>query len=253
MTFFDTHFHLPGILDKGIAIDELGHLEGMDIGCEPGDIDRRAPLIARFPGLFHSIAAGPWCAGHAMDVDGIVARIEHDARSSGAHFIGEIGLDYHWNYGTEGDMESLFEAQLELAGALDLPVAIHNRDADEQTIRILRRHHVARGGIIHCFSSDRAAAEAFLELGYHISFAGNVTYKSNSKLVEALKAVPLDRLLLETDSPYLAPVPMRGRVNTPLNIAHTYAFVAAVKGIDAEALDRIVRDNFYSIVRYGVS
>lgn len=188
-----------------------------------------------------------------MDVDGIVARIEHDARSSGAHFIGEIGLDYHWNYGTEGDMESLFEAQLELAGALDLPVAIHNRDADEQTIRILRRHHVARGGIIHCFSSDRAAAEAFLELGYHISFAGNVTYKSNSKLVEALKAVPLDRLLLETDSPYLAPVPMRGRVNTPLNIAHTYAFVAAVKGIDAEALDRIVRDNFYSIVRYGVS
>ena len=169
MTFFDTHFHLPGILAKGIAIDQLGHPEGMDIGCEPGDIAHRSPLLANFPGLFHSVAAGP--------------------------------------------------------------------------------HHVPRGGIIHCFSSDMAAAQAFLELGYHISFAGNVTYRSNVKLVEALKTVPLDRLLLETDSPYLAPVPVRGRVNTPLNISYTYEFVAAVKGVDVESLDATVRENFYSIIR----
>ena len=249
MTFFDTHFHLPGILAKGIAIDQLGHPEGMDIGCEPGDIAHRSPLLANFPGLFHSVAAGPWCASQEMDLDGIVSRIEQDALSSGAHFIGEIGLDYHWNYGGEGDMERLFEAQLELARSLDLPVVIHNRDADEQTIRTLSRHHVPRRGIIHCFSSDMAAAQAFLELGYHISFAGNVTYRSNVKLVEALKTVPLDRLLLETDSPYLAPVPVRGRVNTPLNISYTYEFVAAVKGVDVESLDATVRENFYSIIR----
>ena len=91
--------------------------------------------------------------------------------------------------------------------------------------------------------------QAFLELGYHISFAGNVTYRSNVKLVEALKTVPLDRLLLETDSPYLAPVPVRGRVNTPLNISYTYEFVAAVKGVDVESLDATVRENFYSIIR----
>ena len=94
-----------------------------------------------------------------------------------------------------------------------------------------------------------ATAQAFLELGYHISFAGNVTYRSNVKLVEALKTVPLDRLLLETDSPYLAPVPVRGRVNTPLNISYTYEFVAAVKGVDVESLDATVRENFYSIIR----
>ena len=166
-----------------------------------------------------------------------------------ADFIGETGIDRYWNYGREGEMEELFRLHLRLADELDLPVVVHSRDADSETAGILRDHCPSRKGIIHCFSSDTAAARTFLDLGFMISFAGNVTYKANEELRKAAAYVPLDRILLETDSPYLSPVPLRGRPNTPASIVHTYTLVAGLRGLAPQQLDEIVRDNYLSILQ----
>lgn len=248
MAFFDTHFHLETMKEKGIDIESLSGIEGMDIGCEPGDIVRRLPQIRHFAGLHFSIGAGPWCAGKGKSAQTLKDEIVTDALKYRPDFIGEIGLDYYWNYGEKGEMEEIFSLQLDAADELGLPVVIHNRDADEAVLSIMRTKKLKRKGIIHCFSSTVESAKAFLDLGFMISFAGNVTYKSNEELRKAASCVPLDRILLETDSPYLSPVPLRGRLNSPLNIEHTYSLVSKLKNVSAEELDRIVRENYLSIL-----
>ncbi len=245
---FDTHFHLLSMEEKGIDTASLEGLSGMDIGCEPGDMEERLPLIEKHPGLYCSVAAGPWCAKDHASVSGLVSRIEADIKRWKPHFIGEIGLDYYWKYGEEGVQEELFRAQLDLARETGLPVSIHNRDANEDTVRLLEEAALPQAGIIHCFSADEESLEVFLGLGYKISFAGNITYKANEELRRLMLLVPDDRLLLETDSPYLAPVPMRGRKNTPLNISYTYEYVAQLKGMAVEELEKLVEENFKAIL-----
>lgn len=248
MTYFDTHFHLESMKAKSV-LDGLAAAEGMDIGCEPGDIDRRLELMKRFSGLHFSIAAGPWCLRNGTEVQDLVSLIRKDCDRHRPDFIGETGIDRYWNYGREGEMEELFRLHLRLADELDLPVVVHSRDADSETAGILRDQCPRRRGIIHCFSSDTAAARTFLDLGFMISFAGNVTYKANEELRKAAAYVPLDRILLETDSPYLSPVPLRGRPNTPASIVHTYTLVAGLRGLAPQQLDEIVRDNYLSILQ----
>lgn len=249
MALFDTHFHLESMLAKGIDLDGLPHLEGMDIGCEPGDIDRRQPLISLFPGLHFSIAAGPWCLGaEGADIDALVEAVRRDCLAHNPHFIGEIGIDDYWKYGQKGQMGELMLRQLSLCDELDKPVVIHVRQADEETLSILRAHSNRRRGIIHCFSSTWQEAVRYLDLGYHISLSGTVTYKANEALREVARKLPEDRILLETDSPYLSPVPMRGKTNTPVNIAHTYSLVASLRGLDVARLDSLVRRNYLSIL-----
>ena len=249
MSFFDTHFHLLSMMRRGVDLSSLGPIEGMDIGCDPGDISQRLELLALFPGLHFSIAAGPWCLGKGgADVRLLVDAVRQDCLAHRPDFIGEIGIDKHWAYGEDGQMEELLCAQLALADELELPVAIHTRDADSQTLAILKAHANRKRGIIHCFSSTWAEAVSYLDLGYHISFAGTVTYKANEALREAAARVPEDRLLLETDSPYLSPAPVRGRINTPVNIAHTYELVASLRGTSAERLNEIVKENYLSIL-----
>ena len=158
------------------------------------------------------------------------------------HLIGQR------NYGEKGEMEELFIACIELANELKLPITVHNREADKTVLEILRTHRADRRGIIHCFSGDMESARQFLDLGYAISFAGNVTYKSNEALREAASYVPDSSILLETDSPYLSPVPVRGRVNTPLNISYTYEFAAQLRGTSAQELNEKVKQNYFSIL-----
>ena len=166
--------------------------------------------------------------------------------------VGEIGLDYHYEegYSPSALQGPWFRRQLRLAKELDKPVVIHSRDAWDEMFAVLDEEDMrGRPLLWHCFGGDIARAEQIVERGWHIAFGGASTFKANAFVREALHAVPPDRLLLETDSPYLAPVPVRGRVNTPLNISYTYEFVAAVKGVDVESLDATVRENFYSIIR----
>ena len=138
--------------------------------------------------------------------------------------------------------------QLDIADELNLPVAIHTRNADVKTLEILSSHRNEKRGLIHCFSSGIKTAKAFLDLGFCISFAGNVTYKSSDELRAVAAYTPLECILLETDSPYLSPVPMRGKTNTPLNIEYTYKTIAEIKKISSEELNEIVKENFKRIL-----
>ena len=176
--------------------------------------------------------------------------------------VGECGLDHHWNpEGADGRCESdfdeqvyrgereLFEAQLELARELKLPVIVHSRDAFEDSLDCIKNVGYDNG-IIHCYSYGVDEARAFLDRGWYIAFGGAITYNKKAKLEaikELLRFVPADRFLCETDAPYLAPVPLRGTVNTPVNVEHVYNFAAEVRGMSPEELSDLVDENIKNL------
>lgn len=243
VTYFDTHFHLDSLKE----LPDEPNLEGMDIGCEPDDINRRIDGIRKY-NLHFSIAAGPWCLNGQDDICSLCERIRKNISDWKPDMLGETGIDFHWNYGRKGQMEELFDGMLTIAEDFNLPLVVHSRDAHEATVSVLREHSLEKRGIIHCFSYDRKSAAEYLDLGLMISFAGNVTYKSNEELREAAVYVPDDSILLETDSPYLAPIPLRGKANVPANIRYTYEFVAGLRRTTAEALNSLVKQNYMSML-----
>lgn len=244
-SFTDTHFHLQTMAEKGIDLDTLTIDSGMDIGCQPEDIYERLPLIEKFPGIVYSVAAGPWCTSRSETPKELVEILKSSISKSAPVCIGEIGLDYyHKDYGPRDVQIELFTRQIELANELALPIAVHTRDAEEDTIDIIRSLKLKKSSIMHCFSGSMRLANAALEAGFYISFSGTVTYKSNTELQEICKAIPDERLLLETDSPYLSPVPYRGRLNNPMQISATYGYVSNLRGVDTEELKELVKNNF---------
>jgi TatD DNase family protein len=164
--------------------------------------------------------------------------------------IGEVGLDMHWHYATLKEQEVLFRDQIELSIEKDLPLIVHSRDAFEDTYRILSEYKFKQAVILHCFGYGPAEGEKFLSNGYTISFAGNLTYPKAVPLQETLKLVPIDRLLMETDCPYLSPQPVRGDKNNPLNVKYTYEYASALTGMDTKVLADQVEKNFRKI--FGV-
>lgn len=178
--------------------------------------------------------------------------------------IGECGLDHHWNVsGADGRAESdfddamflgereMFEAQLDMAKRMKLPVVVHSRDAFEGTLECIKNAGYDNG-IIHCFSYGLDEARAFLERGWYLAFGGGVTYTKKSKMeamMELLRYVPVERLLLETDAPYLAPVPFRGTPNNPLLVEHSYKFIAEVRGVSVESLCETVDSNIRKLFK----
>lgn len=243
--FTDTHFHLQTMAEKGIDPDTLDISYGMDIGCQPEDIYDRRPLIARFPGIVYSVAAGPWCTSRNESPKELVEILRKSISDTSPACIGEIGLDYyHKDYGPKEEQKELFIRQIELANELGLPIAVHTRDAEEDTIDIIRKHPLRRRSIMHCFSGSEALARTALEEGFFISFSGTVTYKSNTQLQKICTDIPEDRLLLETDSPYLSPVPYRGRMNTPMQISATYGYVSNLRKMETDELKQLVKKNF---------
>ncbi len=176
--------------------------------------------------------------------------------------LGEFGLDHHWNpNGADGRCESDFDKeiydgekelmmmQLEYAKELGIPAIIHSRDAFEDTLDCIKEVGYHKG-IIHCYSYGEKEARAFLDLGWHISFSGSVTYTKKSKAEEMnalIRTVPDEKILCETDSPYLSPVPFRGKINSPVNVEHTYRFIANIRGISCEELSEIVDGNIKTL------
>ena len=162
--------------------------------------------------------------------------------------MGETGLDY---FRVEGDMrwqQERFIRHIEAAIQADLPLIIHTREAADDTMAILRDHCADQcGAVMHCFAEDWAVAEKALDLGFYLSFSGIVTFNSAESLREVARKAPLDRILVETDAPYLAPVPMRGKPNQPAFVAHTARFVADLKGLSMEDLTRQTTDNFFAL------
>ena len=156
--------------------------------------------------------------------------------------IGETGLDYHWCKGDLAWQHQRFALHIEAANRSGLPLVVHTRDAAEDTMRLLREHQ-AHAGVIHCFTEDVHAAKLALDLGFYISFSGIVTFKNATAIQEAARYVPLDRLLVETDAPYLAPVPKRGKPNEPAYVRHTAAFVAQLRGDSLENIAQATTAN----------
>ena len=167
----------------------------------------------------------------------LIARIESMARHPKVVAIGETGLDYHYDHSPRDRQRAAFRRFLNVAKDSDLPVSIHLRNADEDAAAIVRDEGLgSAGGVIHCFSSDTNAASNFLDLGLHISFSGIVTFRSADSVREAARAVPLDRMLVETDSPFLAPIPHRGRRNEPALVTHTAALLAEIRNQPVEQI-----------------
>lgn len=214
----------------------------VDPGTRADDLPERVREVGRRPWL--RFAAGIWPGAEALRLTGPhVAALEAAASSPDCAAIGEGGLDYHWMHGTREAQRLLFEAQIDLARRLGKPLIVHSREAHEDTVEILRASVPGIPVVIHCFGYDARAVRDYLDLGCFVSFAGNLTYPAARNLREACVLVPRDRLLLETDSPYMAPVPERGRPCTPLLVGHTYAFAAQLRGEDESDLARGVTEN----------
>ncbi len=156
--------------------------------------------------------------------------------------IGEIGLDYHYGADTKEEQKNVLRKQLEIAEKTQLPVIIHDREAHEDTFNILQNYKL-KDVIFHCFSGDAEFAQKCIDKGYYIAIGGVVTFKNAKDLKEAAKTVPLDKLLLETDCPYLAPVPFRGKLNTPAYLKYIAQEIADIKNIDVEEIKKCTTDN----------
>ena len=165
--------------------------------------------------------------------------------------VGEIGLDYHYDDTDETAQKRAFAAQLELADALALPFCVHSRDAASDTLQILRdnRAKLSHSGVMHCYSGSPETAKEYLKLGLYISFAGPVTFKNARRLDEVAKLVPADRILAETDSPYLAPEPLRGTLNTPKNVVRVYEKLAALRGETTDRLAAQIHKNAHTLFK----
>lgn len=157
--------------------------------------------------------------------------------------IGEIGLDYYWNNDNKEIQRKAFIEQIKLANELDLPIVIHTREAVMDTIQILKENPVKNKGIFHCCPLNRELVKEALRLGFYISFAGPITFKNSKNANEIINLVPNDRILIETDSPYLSPEPLRGKRNIPANVKFVAQKVADVKEIDFKEIEKITREN----------
>lgn len=200
-----------------------------------GDAGRCADLASRHDFIHFTAGVHPHDARHWDAV--IAAGIRDAARHPKAVAIGEIGLDYHYDRSPRDRQREVFRDQVNLARELGLPIVIHTREAWDDTIRLLQEERARDiGGVFHCFSGGVEEARRCLDLGFRLSFAGPVTFKNGGPIAEAAAFTPLDRILVETDSPYLSPHPHRGQRNEPERVRVVAAKVAALKGIDPEAV-----------------
>lgn len=179
-----------------------------------------------------------------------VAEIVQAAENPYAVAIGECGLDYHYGADCIAEQKEMFARHIEAAGITGLPLMIHQREAEADMLELLRagvRRFGKLTGVIHCFTSTQAFADAVREFGFYISASGIVTFKSGAAVAEVFKSYPADRILIETDSPYLAPVPYRGKINEPAFVCKTAEKIAAIRGLTVEETARITTDNFFNL------
>jgi TatD DNase family protein len=242
---FDTHCHLDFCEPPVAELVERARAAGVTrlatVGTDPASTEQALAAAGEHEEVVAIVGRHPH-ETTGFDESALDA-IERAAAHPRARAIGETGLDYYRDHAPREDQRRAFEAQLELAARLGLPVAIHTRAAEDDTFAILREHAPALPAVIlHCFSAaDRV--EECVERGYLCSFAGNVTYPKATDLHAAARAVPAELLLVETDSPYLSPQPVRGKPNEPANVAHTARFVAELRGVEYEELERTVDAN----------
>lgn len=242
----DSHCHLDHCPDPIAAADQ--QLRAMiSVGTTVERNRDTLQLAARLDNVWAAVGIHPNNASDAADPE-LRRAVEEQARQPRVVAVGETGFDTHWHDETLASQRNAFEWQAALAAGLDLPLILHVRDrqgsdeASREASRALRESGHGKG-VLHCFNGDSALLETGLELGWMVSFAGNLTYPSAKNLQELAPRIPDERLLVETDSPFLAPVPKRGRRNTPAFVRHTAEFLAQLRGVTIDDLEQVTDAN----------
>ena len=243
MRIIDSHAHYDDSsfdADREEVLRELfsGEIcKIVNIGCSVKSSYSSVKLAEEYAGIYAAVGLHPDAADE-------IDRIEEIRRLCGNKkvvAVGEIGLDYHYEEHSRDIQKKAFEEQLKLAAELDMPVVIHSRDAWEDTMELLRKYRPK--GVMHCFSGSAEIAREIVTMGMYVGFTGVVTFKNAKKALKALEAVPLDRLLVETDCPYMAPEPNRGKRNYSGYLPYTVAAMAAVKGVSPDEMAEITAEN----------
>ena len=256
----DSHCHLADetfsaelgdVIDRAKAAGVERALVILEAGNEQEEAQARR-VHELWPDVRVAVGIHPHAAHeYGTNVDRVVATVRDQiGRSPTTRALGEIGLDYHYDYSPRDVQKTVFRAQVRLARELKLPVVIHTREADDDTLKVLRDE--GKGdltGVLHCFSGTAALAEAGLDLGFYLSFAGILTFNAAGPLREIARQVPVDRLMTETDSPFLAPVPHRGKRNEPAFVSHIVTALAQLHEIDPAEMDRHTTANFHRLFR----
>jgi TatD DNase family protein len=256
---------LPGLIDAHCHLDyapmsadlqacfEAGSAAGIvqyvHVGCSPESIERAVTLADTHTQVFAVVGVHPHEAKHTDAA--ILDRLREHAKNPNVVAIGETGLDYHYDLSPREDQRRSFAEHVELSRELDMPVVLHVRDAHEEALSIVAeaKPRTEMPGMVHCFTAGPDEARAWLDLGFHISYSGISTFKKAQEIRDAVALTPDDRILVETDAPYLAPEPLRGRKNTPANVAFTCARLAEVRGQTAEALALQAAQNTRALLR----
>lgn len=241
----DTHTHLDDARyndDRDAMIArarEAGVERFITIGCDLASSESAVALAGQYDFVYASIGVHPHEVKHIQD--NWYDEFRRLAKNKKVVAYGEIGLDYHYNHSSPKEQRERFREQIQLAHELRLPVIIHTREADSDTVAILREEKASEiGGVFHCFSGNAALAKDALDLGFYLSFSGILTFQNATALREIAKTAPLDRVLIETDCPYLTPVPHRGKRNEPAFVTHVAAQLATIRadeaGMDAHTI-----------------
>ena len=254
MRLFDTHCHFDRAVPSEIAaILERAKAAGVEklmaVGGSP-KLNESAALAVEVAA--EAVVAPKVCYAIGLDRDQAGKAGEdfrRETKDVSPVAIGEIGLDYHYSPETREAQLALFSEQLEEARRRDLPVVIHTREADDDTVALLRE--IPSRGIIHCYTGTVEFAKRFLDLGFYISISGIVTFKPAENVREVARMLPDDRFLIETDSPFLAPVPMRGNPNEPAFIRHTCEFIAGIRGVAADDFAELTFANAEKVLGNG--
>lgn len=254
-TCVDSHTHLASTFEySGLEVAtnlEAAAAVGIDrlveVGCDVLSSEQAVALANQYPSVVAAVAMHPNDAARSTSLDDDIAAIDALAADPRVRAVGETGLDHYrtTDAAAQATQERSFRAHIEIARRRDLTLVIHHRDAHDDLLRVLSDEQLPARVVMHCFSGDAEFARACLDHGAWLSFPGVVTYKNAGYLSEALKATPLDKVLVETDAPYLTPVPARGKANAPYLVPHTLRFMAQVLEVDVDELARTVRANTF--------
>ena len=254
MIFVDSHCHIDGEAfdaDRDEVMrraKEAGVAAMLTIGTgnpHDGEIENAVKIAGQYENVFAAVGVHPHDA--RLYTDAAENHLIELTKNEKVIAWGEIGLDFYYDHSPRDVQLDVFRRQIGIARKLDLPIIIHSRDADNETVEVLTEECSQddfRGGIMHCFGGTAQMAQALMNIGFLISFAGNITFKKAENLRESARVVPLDKLLIETDCPFLAPIPVRGKRNEPAFIFHTARFLADLHGIKVEELANRTTDNF---------
>ncbi|MBE7037007.1 MAG: TatD family deoxyribonuclease [Ruminococcaceae bacterium] len=244
--YFDTHTHLDDERfqeDRDTVVQKMRDARvslAVNIGADMESSRKSIEIAKTYDGIYAAVGVHPHAAEEMSDED--IATLAQMSKEPKVVAIGEIGLDYYYDNSPRELQKQWFRRQIELAKELDLPYVVHDRDAHADCMQIIKDSGYFRG-VMHCYSGSPEMAQELLKLGFYISFAGPVTFKNGKKAKEAANMIPMDRLLIETDSPYLTPEPHRGKRNDSSYVPFIAKEIAAIKGLTVEETARLTCEN----------